>query len=121
MDPERIAKALADGQRLQILQRIAEHGEICCGEVCEGFDIAQATVSHHLKELLAADLVERRKQGQHAYFRFRPETLRGYLEQLQQRLGVSAFGMLAAQPQPVVASTQPDLTKPIPSSANPRS
>lgn len=127
MDPERIAKALADGQRLLILQRIAEHGEICCGEVCEGFDIAQATVSHHLKELLAANLVERRKQGQHAYFRFRPETIREYFDHLQQRLGLSGLRMRAMPLLPVETTPrtptapQSNLTTPIPSSLNPRS
>ncbi len=124
MDPDRVAKALADAQRLQILQRIAEKGEICCGEVCEGFGIAQATVSHHLKELLAANLVERRKQGQHAYFRFKPEVMRSYLEHLQRKLGMP----LAVSSSGHVDSTtsrsdrlKAEMTTPIPTSISPRS
>jgi DNA-binding transcriptional ArsR family regulator len=48
----------------------------------------QATISHHLKELHVAGLIERRKQGQFAYYRFRPEAMTAYLDELKRRMRV---------------------------------
>ena len=58
----RIAKALADGTRLGILRTVARRGELCCGEVARSFDVTQATVSHHLKILADARLIENRRE-----------------------------------------------------------
>jgi ArsR family transcriptional regulator len=88
---QRIAKALADDQRFRLLETIAAAapGERCCSELVECCEVSQATVSHHLKELLAAELLDRRKDGQYAYFRFRAEAMQGYLDELQRRLRLS--------------------------------
>lgn len=86
---QRIAKALADPRRFEILEVIAAGGELCCGEVVERFPVAQATVSHHLKELTEAGLVETRCEGQFKYLRARPEVLAEYIQQLSSRVGVS--------------------------------
>lgn len=85
---QRVAKALADPRRFEILEVIAAGGEMCCGEVVERFTVAQATVSHHLKELAEAGLVETRSEGQFKYLRARPEVLAEYLEQLGRRVGL---------------------------------
>lgn len=82
---ERVAKALADPRRFAILGVIAE-GELSCGALVARCPVSQATVSHHLKILLAADLVAVRRAGQHGYFRFRPEVLRAYLKEVRRRL-----------------------------------
>jgi ArsR family transcriptional regulator len=85
---QRIAKALADPRRFEILEVIASAGnEMCCGAVVECFPVAQATVSHHLKELIDAGLVETRAEGQFKYLRSRPEALTEYIAELQRRLG----------------------------------
>jgi ArsR family transcriptional regulator, arsenate/arsenite/antimonite-responsive transcriptional repressor len=85
---QRIAKALADPRRFEILEVIASAGnEMCCGAVVECFPVAQATVSHHLKELIDAGLVETRAEGQFKYLRSRPEALTAYIAELQRRLG----------------------------------
>jgi ArsR family transcriptional regulator len=78
----KIAKALADSTRYNILKMVAAHGEISCGELAEQFPIAQATVSHHLNILMNAELVQVRKQGQHHYFSLRLETVTDYTQAL---------------------------------------
>lgn len=78
----RIAKALADSTRYNILKMIAQRGEISCGELAGQFPIAQATVSHHLNALVQAGLVKVRKQGQHHYFSLERETVEQYCQML---------------------------------------
>lgn len=85
----RIAKALADPRRFEILEIIAAGGtEMCCGEVVCKFTVSQATVSHHLKELADAGLVETRTEGQFKLLRARPEVLAEYLRQVESRIGL---------------------------------
>ena len=84
---QRIAKALADPRRFEILEVIAAGGEMCCGDVVDCFPVAQATVSHHLKELTEAGLVETRAEGQFKYLRARPDVLDDYVAQLSARVG----------------------------------
>ncbi len=83
---ERIAKALADDRRFEILEAIAGAPELSCKALCERFPITQATVSHHLKELYTAGLVAVRQDGQMRLYRSRPEVLEEYLAQLDRRL-----------------------------------
>ncbi len=60
----RIAKALADPTRFSILARIAAEPDMACQRLIEEFAVTPATMSHHLKELGGADLVEMRARGQ---------------------------------------------------------
>src|SRR5690606_39893241 len=60
----KITKALADPQRFAILERIAAEPEVACKQLVAEFPITQATISHHLKELVAADLIQSRRVGQ---------------------------------------------------------
>jgi ArsR family transcriptional regulator len=83
---ERIAKALADDRRFEILEAIAGADELSCSMLCSRFPITQATVSHHLKELYTAGLVSVRQEGQMRLYRSRPEMLEEYLAQLDRRL-----------------------------------
>ncbi|MDT4953269.1 MAG: ArsR family transcriptional regulator, arsenate/arsenite/antimonite-responsive transcriptional [Acidobacteriota bacterium] len=86
---QRIAKALADPRRFEILEVIASAGdELCCGSVVECFPVAQATVSHHLKELTGAGLIETRAEGQFKYLRARPDVLTEYINELQRRISL---------------------------------
>lgn len=82
----RIAKALSDPQRCEILEMTAAAGELCCAAIVAAFPVSQATISHHLKELATASLLERRKDGQYAYYRFRPEIMEAYLGELRRRM-----------------------------------
>ena len=78
----RISKALADPQRFAILQRIAAEPEVACKQLVAEFSITQATISHHLKELVAADLIQSRRVGQCAMLSRRQDILSDYLAQL---------------------------------------
>jgi ArsR family transcriptional regulator, arsenate/arsenite/antimonite-responsive transcriptional repressor len=79
----RIAKALGDGTRLGILRTVSRRGELCCGEVARAFDVTQATVSHHLKVLADARLIENRREGQF----IRLKAVRKTLDEFRKALG----------------------------------
>ena len=70
-------KALAEPARLRLLSLIqAQPGhEACVCHLTEPLGLSQPTVSHHLKVLLQAGLVEREQRGSWAYFRVREEPL----------------------------------------------
>jgi ArsR family transcriptional regulator len=62
-------KALADPARVRIVNVLATTGEpVCVCELVEPLGLAQPTVSHHLKKLLDAGLLEREQRGKWAYF-----------------------------------------------------
>jgi ArsR family transcriptional regulator, arsenate/arsenite/antimonite-responsive transcriptional repressor len=82
----RIAKALSDPQRCEMLEKISESSELSCAAICEKFPLTQATISHHLKELLTAGLVDRRKEGQFGYYRFCPDAMAAYVDELKRRM-----------------------------------
>ncbi len=70
------AKALADPIRVQLVDVLAEHpGELCACELLPLFDVAQSTLSHHLKTLADAGILETRRQGLFAYYIVRPRAL----------------------------------------------
>ena len=70
------AKALGDPIRLQLVDVLAAHpGELCACELLPLFDIAQSTLSHHLKTLADAGILEIRRQGLFAYYLVRPQAL----------------------------------------------
>ena len=72
-------KALGDPARVRIVNLIAQAGEaVCACEFNESLDLAQPTVSHHLKKLTDAGLLEREQRGKWAYFSLR----RGAVETL---------------------------------------
>jgi ArsR family transcriptional regulator len=77
---ERIApllKALADPVRLQLLSLVLSHpgGEACVCDLLPAFELSQPTISHHLKVLHEAGLLERDKRGVWVYYRTRPEAM----------------------------------------------
>jgi len=99
----KIFKALANENRLKILEAIRKYqtdcaccpqgldsvdvaeGTTCCvDEIGVQFEMAQSTVSQHLKELYNAGLLERHKKGKWVYYTIKPETLEeisGYLHE----------------------------------------
>src|SRR5918995_3194701 len=80
----RMAKALADPIRVQILDVLRRHpGKTCVCELVPLFDVSQPTVSHHLKVLRDADLVASEKQGLWVFYYVRP----GALDRLSGWLG----------------------------------
>ena len=73
----RLLKAVADPVRLQIISivRCADGGEVCACDLPSPLGLAQPTVSHHLKVLVDAGILERERRGQWAWFRLVPERL----------------------------------------------
>lgn len=60
---EKIAKALGDQNRLRILEAIASTGTSCCMDLTERINLAQPSVSHHIKALTEAGLITQSRQG----------------------------------------------------------
>jgi ArsR family transcriptional regulator len=72
-----LLKALADPVRLRLMSLIAsrEGGEACICDLNEAFDLSQPTISHHMKVLHEAGLVDRDKRGVWVYYRVRTQAL----------------------------------------------
>lgn len=72
-----LLKALADPVRLRLLSLVASYvdGEACVCNLNDAFDLSQPTISHHLKVLYEAGLLDRSKRGVWVYYRIRPEAL----------------------------------------------
>jgi ArsR family transcriptional regulator, arsenate/arsenite/antimonite-responsive transcriptional repressor len=69
-------KALADPARVRIVNALATSPEpVCICNLIEPLGLSQPTVSHHMKKLLDAGLVEREQRGKWAYFSLRPEAV----------------------------------------------
>ncbi|WP_041856087.1 ArsR/SmtB family transcription factor [Candidatus Korobacter versatilis] len=79
----RIAKALADPRRFEILQQIASEEEVSCAAVKECHEVTPATLSHHLKELESAGLVEVRKESKYVYLSLQRPAWKAYLKELK--------------------------------------
>ena len=79
---ERISKALGDQTRLLIFEAIASREQMNCGEVVSLHGVTPATVSHHLKTLSDAGLIECRREGQFVYNKAIPKTMDDYLRSL---------------------------------------
>ncbi len=78
-----ISKALADPSRFEMLQRIAASKEApTCSCVREWLGLAPATVSHHLKELESAGLVNVERDGKYAYISLCRNVLEAYVNRL---------------------------------------
>lgn len=70
-------KAIAEPARLRLLSLVAAHEgqEACVCDLTEPLGLSQPTVSHHLKILVDAGLLDREKRGVWAYYRLVPERL----------------------------------------------
>lgn len=79
---ERISKALGDQTRLMIYEAIASCDEINCGQIVSSHGVTPATVSHHLKTLADAGLIETRREGQFIYNKAVPEAMEEYVRSL---------------------------------------
>jgi ArsR family transcriptional regulator len=71
-----VAKALGDPIRLQLVDVLRAHaGEVCVCELTPLFDVSQPTVSHHLRVLREAGIVDSERRGLWAYYYVLPEAL----------------------------------------------
>lgn len=73
-----VFKALGDPVRLRLLSLIASRsgpgGEACVCELTPAFDLSQPTISHHLKLLKQAGLIDGERRGTWVYYRLVPQT-----------------------------------------------
>ena len=77
-DAERVAaifKALADPTRVAIVNRLSGAGSVCVCDLTAAFELSQPTVSHHLRVLREAGLVESHRRGTWADYRLVPEAI----------------------------------------------
>jgi len=70
-----VFKALADPTRVSIVNRLAATSEACVCDLTAAFDLSQPTISHHLKLLRDAGLIESERRGTWAYYRLVPEAI----------------------------------------------
>ncbi len=78
----RIARALADPRRYEILERIADCKEMACADLKSDLPITAATLSHHLKELADAGLIEARREGKFMHMQLNRQVWKDYLARL---------------------------------------
>jgi ArsR family transcriptional regulator len=72
----RVAKALGDPIRLQLVDVLRKHaGKVCVCELVPLFEISQPTLSHHLKALRDAGIVDSERRGLWAYYYVNPDAL----------------------------------------------
>jgi ArsR family transcriptional regulator len=71
-----VAKALGDPIRLQLVDVLRKHaGKVCVCELVPLFDVSQPTLSHHLKKLREAGIVDSERQGLWSYYYVLPAAL----------------------------------------------
>src|SRR6188472_3792012 len=68
-------RALSDPTRVAIVNRLAAAEECCVCDLNAAFDLSQPTISHHLRVLREAGLVESSRRGTWAYYRLVPEAI----------------------------------------------
>ena len=68
-------KALADPTRVAIVNRLSAAEEVCVCDLNAAFRLSQPTISHHLRILREAGLVEASRRGTWAYYRVVPEAV----------------------------------------------
>jgi ArsR family transcriptional regulator len=82
-DIERISGAVAEPRRFKILRDLAGHpGAMTCGSIVDKHHVSQATISHHLKELEEAGLIEIVKEGKFSHVSLRRDVWAAYVARL---------------------------------------
>jgi ArsR family transcriptional regulator len=86
---EKISKALGDANRLKILHLIARHGGTGqCAAIQECLALAQPSVSHHIKILVEAELIEAIKEGRNYKYKLNRSCLNEYLQAVALKTGL---------------------------------
>ncbi|WP_119069894.1 ArsR/SmtB family transcription factor [Aggregatilinea lenta] len=82
-----LSKTLGHPVRVQIVDLLSRYGgDVCVCDIERHFDLTQPTISHHLKVLRAAGLIDAEQRGLWVYYQLRPgalDGLRGWLDHLK--------------------------------------
>lgn len=82
---EKISKALGDPYRLKIMEMIKKKKDCMqCTAIVETVDLAQSTISHHVKQLVDADLLISEKDGRNTSYQINKDVLNAYIKFLAQ-------------------------------------
>ena len=80
---EKISKALGDPYRIRIMQAVKEEKDwLQCQAITQMFNLAQSTISHHLSQLVDAELLHAEKDGRHALYKINQEVVGDYVSYL---------------------------------------
>jgi len=79
-----ISRALADPTRFEVFQRIAAGTCVACSDLREAIAVTAPTLSHHIKELETAGLVESARNGKFMNLTLRSDIWRAYLKKLSE-------------------------------------
>ncbi|AXG74959.1 ArsR family transcriptional regulator [Flavobacterium arcticum] len=82
-DIERISKALSDPNRLKILQEVKRNNWMQCADICEIINLAQPSISHHIKQLTDAELLLSEKEGRCIKYTINEEVITEYIDFLK--------------------------------------
>jgi ArsR family transcriptional regulator, arsenate/arsenite/antimonite-responsive transcriptional repressor len=107
LDPVRLLQALADPTRLAIVRQLADEGTACVCDLTVCCDLSQPTVSHHLRVLRDAGIVEYERRGTWAYYTLRPGALDGLHDLARELLPASLLGVVPEPLPPQRPAAQP--------------
>lgn len=79
-------KALSDPTRLEIVTRMAAVDELACSSLEESLGVSKSTISHHVKVLYHAGMIEIRRDGRFFHYRLKRDVLDSYLPGLSERI-----------------------------------
>lgn len=87
-----VAKALADPRRMALLEAIGSEREYSCSKLCSVAGVTKGTVSHHVRELVRAGLIDEIKRGQYMFYEVRRDVLAAYSAELMRRVSSTRKG-----------------------------
>ena len=83
VDTAKILKAISDPKRLRIVDMLS-CGELCACKILEAFRITQPTLSHDMRVLIEAGIVNDRREGKNIFYSLDQERLTGFQETLRE-------------------------------------
>lgn len=83
LDAAKILKAVSDPKRLRIVDMLS-CGELCACKILEAFHIAQPTLSHDMRVLIEAGIVNDRRDGKNIFYSLNHERLTAFLNTLHE-------------------------------------
>ncbi len=81
---EKISKALGDSHRLKILKAIqSNQGRLECSTIVASLNLSQPSISHHIRKLVEAELIEPQKEGRFYFYSINKDVLESYTSTLK--------------------------------------